>query len=210
MQYENDKRVDLDKETRENHKIYLERIQLYKSFGYDIEGERNFIIGKAEPLYGEILEIGTGKGHLAIALAKKGYRFTTIDVSSQEQEVARLNTKYLGLEKQVNFRIENAQKLSFGNETFDIIFSVNMVHHLTNPFKVIDELMRVVSFEGKIVLSDFTKEGLELIDKVHVTEGRKHDFTQAKLSDIGEYLITKGFKTDNARDEFQQILTVYN
>lgn len=210
MQYKNDKRVVLNKETTENHKRYLERIKLYKSFGYDAEGERNFIIEKAEPLYGEILEIGTGKGHLAIALAKKGYSFTTIDISDQEQKIARLSIKYLGLEKQVNFKIENAQKMSFGDKVFDIIFSANMVHHLKNPFKVIDELIRIVSFEAKIILSDFTKAGLELIDKVHAHEGRKHGFTQANLSDIGKYLSTKGFKIDKLRDEFQEILIAYH
>ena len=193
----------------ENHKRYLKRINLYKSFGYDIEGERNFIIGKAEPFGGEILEIGTGKGYLTIALAKKGYNFTTVDVSGQEQEYARLNIKSLGLEKQVNFKIENAEKLSLKDKTFDTIFSVNMVHHLRIFFKVIDELIRIVSFAGKIILSDFTKEGLELVDKVHASEGRKHGCTQANLFDINKYFLMKGFKTDKVRDEFQEILIAY-
>ena len=190
----------------ENYKRYIERINLYKSFGYDIERERNFIIGKAEPLGGEILEIGTGKGYLAIALAKKDYSFTTIDVSGQEQAYARLNIKSLGLEKQVNFKIENAENLSFEDKSFDIIFSINTIHHLKSPFKVIDEFIRVLSFEGKIVISDFTKEGLELVDKVHASEGRKHGCIQANLFDINKYFSIKGFKTDKVRDEFQEIL----
>jgi len=194
----------------ENHKRYLERISLYKSFGYDIEQEREFIIEKSEPLYGDILEVGTGKGHLAIALAKEGYRFTSIDVSDQEQEIAKLNIKYLGLEKQVNFKIENAKKLSFKDKAFDIIFAVNVVHHLTAPFEVIDELIRLVSFEGKIILSDFSREGLDLIDKVHKSEGRKHGLTQAKLDDIEGYLAGKDFKIEKYKSNFQEILIAYH
>ena len=194
----------------ENHKRYCERLELYKKFGYDVEEERDFIIDKAKPVYGEILEIGTGKGHFAIALAKKGYRFTTIDASEGEQKIAQLNIKHLGLEKQVDFKIENAESLSFKNKAFDIIFSINMIHHLTNPLTVINELVRVVSAEGKIILSDFTKEGLELIDKVHASEGRKHGFTQANLYDIDKYFLSKSFKTNKLRNEFQEMLIVYH
>ena len=196
----------MDKKVTENHKRYFQRLELYKNYGYDIEAERNFIIEKAQPLYGEMLEIGTGKGHLAIALAKKGYVLTSIDVSRQEQEIARMNIKLLGLEKQVNFKIENAQKLSFENGTFDIVFSVNMVHHLTEPFRIIDELIRLVCFEGKIILSDFSKEGFRVIDQVHKSEGRRHGFTKSNLIDIEKYLLGKNFKIEKHNDKFQEVL----
>jgi len=37
----------LDKKVLENHKRYLERKALYKSFGYDVDKERAFVIEKA-------------------------------------------------------------------------------------------------------------------------------------------------------------------
>jgi len=76
----------LDKEALANHKIYTERVNFYRSFGYDLEKERDFILDKSLPISGEILEIGTGKGHFALALAKRGYNFTSIDISAQEQK----------------------------------------------------------------------------------------------------------------------------
>ena len=54
----------------ENHKRYLERINLYRSFGYDVEKERRFVLEKSVPLYGNILEVGTGKGYFTVELAK--------------------------------------------------------------------------------------------------------------------------------------------
>ncbi|MBU0503059.1 MAG: class I SAM-dependent methyltransferase [Candidatus Omnitrophota bacterium] len=196
----------MDKEVLENHKRYLERKALYKRFGCDIDRERAFIIEKAQPIYGDILEAGTGKGHFALALAKEGYRFTTFDISEQEQKFARLNLKYFGLDYLVDFRIENGESLSFKDNSFDIVFSINTFHHLINPYKVLDELIRLLSFEGKLVLSDFTKEGMALMDKIHASEGRKHEVSKTTLVDIEPYLIKNGFKIDKASSKFQEVL----
>jgi len=196
----------LNKEILENQQRYRQRIELYKRFGYDTEKERNFIVNKAEPIYGEILDVGTGKGHLAIALAARGYRLISVDVSEPEQKIARLNAEYLGLSAKIDFRLENAQALSFEDVRFNVVFSVNVLHHLTKPLKVINELIRVTSFGGKIVLSDFTKPGFELIGRVHASEGRKHGFTKANLADMGSYLGKKGFVVETDHDEFQDVL----
>jgi len=198
--------VAVEREVIENGKRFIERANLYKKFGYDIEKERKFILDKAKPLYGNILEIGTGKGYLALELAKQGFKFTSIDISKEDQEFARLNLKYFGLEKYVNFRIENAENLSFGDKSFDIIFLVNVVHHLTNPFRVMDEVIRVVTSGGKIILSDFTKDGFDIVDKVLTSEGRRHEVSKITLTDIKRYLQEKGFITTEASSKFQEIL----
>lgn len=193
----------------ENYKRYLERAAFYKKFGYDIEKERNFIIEKAKPFCGGMLEVGTGKGYLTVVLAKEGYCFVSVDISDEEQEFARLNIKYLGLEKQVDFVIQNAEHLDFESGRFDIIFSVNLIHHLKNPFKVIDSLIRAASYGCKIVLSDFSKEGLKLVDEVHNSEGRKHKVEQVGLADISKYLSNKKFKIEEHRSEFQEIIIAH-
>jgi 2-polyprenyl-3-methyl-5-hydroxy-6-metoxy-1,4-benzoquinol methylase len=198
--------VAVEREVIENGKRFIERANLYKKFGYDIEKERKFILDKAKPLYGNILEIGTGKGYLALELAKQGFKFTSIDISKEDQEFARLNLKYFGLEKYVNFRIENAENLSFGDKSFDIIFLVNVVHHLTNPFRVMDEVIRVVTSGGKIILSDFTKDGFDIVDKVLTSEGRRHEVSKITLTDVKRYLQEKGFITTEASSKFQEIL----
>ncbi len=197
-----------DKEVLENHKRYLERKALYSSLGYNVDRERTFILEKARPLYGNILEAGTGKGHFALELARAGYKFTTFDISETEQKFAKLNLRYFGLDKQVDFCIEDGESLSFKDKSFDVIFSVNMLHHLINPYKVIDEFIRVLSGAGKIVFSDFTREGLVLMDKIHASEGGKHDVGKTTLADAEEYLRNKGFKTSKVASQFQEVLIV--
>ncbi|MCK5580328.1 MAG: class I SAM-dependent methyltransferase [Candidatus Omnitrophica bacterium] len=199
----------MEKEIIDNHARYLERIKLFKSFGYDADGERNFIIENVGPVSGEILEAGTGKGHFTIALARKGFSFVSVDVSCDEQNFARMNIKYLGLEKQVDFQISDAENLHFEDNSFDNIFAVNLVHHLENPFKVVDEMARILNPGGKMVLSDFNKKGFEIIKKIHESEGGTHDEGKAGLKNVDEYLLLKGFTSKEYNTDLQQMFVFY-
>lgn len=198
----------MEKAVLENHKRYLERVNFYRSFGYDLEKERDFILDRSLPFSGEILEIGTGKGHFALALAKRGFSFVSIDISEEEQEIAKLNMQYFGLEKQADFRLENAQDLSFPNQSLDTIFSVNVFHHLEKPFAVLDEIARLLRPAGKVVLADFSEKGLEIINMCHTHEGRKHDYFEHRLDEAKDYFTNKGFAIEEFQSEVQRIIIV--
>ncbi|MFA4992519.1 MAG: class I SAM-dependent methyltransferase [Candidatus Omnitrophota bacterium] len=196
----------MEKEILENHRRYLERVNFYRSNGYDLEKERDFILDKSLPISGEILEIGTGKGHFALALARRSYSFISIDISKQEQEIAMLNLRYLGLEKQVVLKIEDATRLSFSDQSFNIIFSINVFHHLKNPQMALNEMIRLLKPSGKIVLSDFSAKGLEIINACHAFEGRTHDYFKHRLNEAKDYFITKGFNVKECQSEVQKVL----
>ncbi|MDD4941127.1 MAG: class I SAM-dependent methyltransferase [Candidatus Omnitrophica bacterium] len=196
----------MDPEIAENHKRYLERKELNKSFGYDIDREREFILEQAQPVSGKILEAGTGKGHFALTLAKAGYRFVTFDISPEEQRFAKLNLAYAGLENAADFRIENAERTGFADNSFDAVFSVNVLHHLRNAYQVIDELLRLVSSGGKLVLADFTPEGLKIMDRIHGLEGRKHEVGEICMDDARSYLIKKGCRVKSSQSACQCVL----
>jgi len=197
----------LDKEVLENHKRYLERLDFYRNFGYDLEKERDFILDKSLPISGEILEIGTGKGHFALSLARRGYNFVSIDISREEQESARLNLQYFGLEKQVIFKIEDAEHLGFPDQSFDTIFSINVFHHLENPLAVLDEIVRLLRPGGEVVLSDFNDKGLEIINACHTYEGRKHDYFKHRLEEAKDYFADKGFEINEFQSEVQRVMS---
>lgn len=196
----------MKKEILENHKRYSERVDFYRSFGYDLEKERSFIVDKSLPISGEILEIGTGKGHFVLALANRGYNFVSIDISAQEQAIAKLNIQYLGLEKQCTFKIENAEQLNFSDRSFDTVFSVNVFYHLEKPLAVLDEIIRLLRPKGKVVLSDFNKKGLEIINMCHVHEGRTHNHFKNRLDEANDYFLHKGFIVNEFQSEVQRIV----
>jgi len=190
----------------ENHKKYLERVEFYRSFGYDLEKERDFILDRSLPVSGDILEIGTGKGHFALALARRGFKFTTIDISEEEQGIAKLNIQYYRLENQVDFRIENAEGLSFPDHSFDVIFSVNVFHHLKKTDVVLDEMTRLLRYGGKIVLVDFNAKGLVIINECHTREGRTHDYFKHDLNEARDYFSNKGFEVSEFQSETQRVI----
>jgi 2-polyprenyl-3-methyl-5-hydroxy-6-metoxy-1,4-benzoquinol methylase len=196
----------LEKEILDNHQKYLERIALFKSYGYDVEKERGFILDQANPLEGKILDAGTGKGYFALALAKEGHSFVTIDISEEEQHYAKLNLAYYGVDNFADFMIENAEHTSFPDGTFDIIFFINVIHHLSDPYLVVKELIRILSPKGKLVLADFTESGFMIVDKVQALEGKTHETGKVNISDIELYLKTKGFFITKIKSSIQEIL----
>ncbi|RKY37324.1 MAG: hypothetical protein DRP78_01345 [Candidatus Omnitrophota bacterium] len=191
----------------ENYKLYYtEKFNVYKKFGYDLEEERKFIIDQAMPFEPEILEVGTGKGYFTLVLAKQGYKFISVDLSNDEQKYAKLALSSHNLLHQVNFKIQNAEDLKFADHSFATIFCVNVAHHLNNPFKVMDQLSRVVCNTGKIILSDFSKQGLLVVDKIHALEGNTHKVSSIVLDDLANYLKNKNFKIKKFNTKFQDTI----
>jgi ubiquinone/menaquinone biosynthesis C-methylase UbiE len=186
------------------------RKKIFKEYGYDMDKERDFVVDSSKPISGKILEAGTGKGHFTIALAKKGYELISFDISKEAQAEAKKNIHDLGLSKFVNFKIEDGEKLSFKNKSFDTIFSVNTLHHINQPFVFIDELIRVWSNKGKIIITDFTNIGFDMLDKIHAAENDTHDRGKTNLTEIQNYLNTKNFQTKIIKTKFQEILIIKN
>ncbi len=196
----------MENEIKENHKRYLERNALFKKYGYDVDREREFILAAAKPITGKVLEAGTGKGHFSLALARAGHTFTTFDVAPDEQRFAKLNIAYFGFEKQVDFRIADAEHTGFTNQAFDVIISVNVLHHLERPYKVLDEFMRILSVRGKIVIADFTAAGFAIVDKIHADEGHVHMNGKMTIDQAASYFMIKGFSVKRTASAHEAVL----
>lgn len=196
----------LEQSVIENHRAYQKRIDFYRSFGYDLEKERDFILDKSLPLFGDILEIGTGKGHFALALAMRGLHFTSIDVSAEAQQTALLNLQFSGLEKQVVFSIENAEHTSFPDRSFDCIFCVNVFHLLGDPAVALEEIVRLLRPAGKAVISDLTDKGVAIINACHTREGKNHDHLKHCLDAANDYFAAQAFSVKEFSSEAQRTI----
>lgn len=61
---------------------------------------------------GRALDLGAGPGHDAAFLAKKGFKVLALDISPKAIALARKTAKAAGVEKAVDFRVEDVLKLS--------------------------------------------------------------------------------------------------
>ena len=189
-----------------NNRIYRERIELYKSYGYYVIKERLFILSAAEPIYGRILEAGTGRGHFTLEIAKKGYSLTTYDIDNEMQKIAKMNIAYAGLSDKVNFVIEGKEKLGFKDKSFDVIFCVNTLHHIEKPDMVLNEFIRILADNGKIILSDFTDKTFNIMDSIHKSEGKVHEITGWTLDEAVEYFKKNAcIVIKETQDDYQRV-----
>jgi len=95
----------------------------------------------------DVLEIGVGMGsdHSQIALSKPR-SLTGVDLTERAVEHTKNRFSMLGLESTLS--TDNAENLSFGDETFDAIYSWGVLHHSPNTKKCFDEVYRVLKPNG--------------------------------------------------------------
>ncbi len=108
---------------------------------------------KISPSMSRILDIGCGGGFLSNALAAKGWNVTAIDLSQESLDVAR---KYDSTGS-VNYICMDAEKLSFPNDQFDAVISLDMLEHVETPQQVIAECSRILKKDGLFFFHTFNR-----------------------------------------------------
>ena len=113
-----------------------------------------------------VLDAGCGTGIFSIIFAKSGAsKVTGIDISDGSLETARSLADKFDL-KNTEFRKEDMLALPFSDEYFDIVWAWGTVHHTTDPFKAIDNLIRVLRKGGSILLAVYTRTRLTFIHEI--------------------------------------------
>lgn len=120
-------------------KTYDETIQLIKN-----ELEQN----------NSILEIGTGTGLIALAIASSVKSIIAIDTSKGMLELAKQKQSKEKIGN-ISFEEGNANNLSFRDNSMDAIICMNIMHLLPKPEDVITQIKRVVKHNGKIILPTY-------------------------------------------------------
>lgn len=172
---------------------FRSRCSQYLSHGHDRLAAARFVVDAAMELSGPALDIGTGKGLLAIELARRGLEVVTIDVDEQERELARLLASAAGVAGRICFDTADAAGLPYADGSFGTVAMMDVLHHLEDSDRVLREMARVVVPGGIALIADFDERGFEIVSNVLREEGREHSRTSVTVSSVLEGMGALGF-----------------
>jgi ubiquinone/menaquinone biosynthesis C-methylase UbiE len=198
--------VRLPANVQANHAQLQQRDAMARRFGFDAGASVRFVLGKALPLRGRVLDIGTGKGRFVIPLARHVADITTVDVQVEEQRVARLEAAYAGVADRIRFVIHDARCLPWPACSFDAVVSWNVFHHLDDPERVFSEMLRVLKPRAKLVWADFSGSGFRLMDTMHASEGKRHPHPPSRIAHWHAWLRQSGFQVRRLCAAHQELL----
>ncbi len=108
-----------------------------------------------------VLDVGCGTGTLALE-AKRcvGQAGRVAGVDPSQEQIARAHAKAARRHLPIDFQIGVIEQFAFPDQTFDVVFSTLMMHHLPASLKRqgLAEIARVLKPGGRLVIADFTRK----------------------------------------------------
>ncbi len=98
----------------------------------------------------KVLNLGTGEGDYDPMIAPYCAQLVSCDINESDIAFAKELNKDV---KNVEYRVENALALSFPDNHFDLIISVDVIEHVGHPEKMMDEITRVLKPGGVLMIT---------------------------------------------------------
>ncbi|MFH1023162.1 MAG: class I SAM-dependent methyltransferase [Planctomycetota bacterium] len=109
---------------------------------------------------GRVLDVGTGPGWIPIELALRhpGWEIWAVDASEDMLTRARRHAREAGVDGRVHFVHGDATDLPFETGEFDLSVSHFMLHHITRPEFLFNEMARVTRGGGRVLIKDLLRQ----------------------------------------------------
>ena len=136
------------------------------SYGQDRRWKRRLIALAAPAPGARALDLATGTGDIAFALASKGARVVGLDITLRMIELAKRKQSdgALGL----RFLVGDMLALPFPSGSFDIVTTGYGLRNVPDLSTAIDEIGRVLSPGGQVLSLDFNRPANRIVRSVYL------------------------------------------
>jgi len=114
------------------------------------------------PLDGaRLVDLGTGTAQIPIELVGRGTgcRIVAVDLAGEMLKLARRNVAEAAVEETVEIAEVDAKSLPWDDGQFDGVISNSIIHHIAEPVRVMDEMVRVLKPGGLLFVRDLMRPG---------------------------------------------------
>ena len=120
------------------------------------------------PLAGKsALDVGCGAGLLCEPLARLGADVTGLDAAPENIAAARVHAAQSRLT--IDYRTGSVENL--GNERFDLVTSMEVIEHVTDPAAFVTGLAAAMADDGVLILSTPNRTAVSRIGLITLAEG---------------------------------------
>jgi len=149
-----------------------------------------------------VLDVATGAGHTAFALAPYAAEVVALDITKEMLAVAQKAAAERHLDN-IRFLEGNAQQLPCDDASFDVVSCRHAPHHFTDVQLAVQEWDRVLKPGGKLVLVDSISpeepEAEALLHEIEILRDPSHVRNQ-RLSQWVTFLNEAGFTVISAHE----------
>lgn len=148
---------------------------------------------------GELLDLATGGGHVANALAPYFQKVTALDITENMlDEAERFITS--NAHENVVFILGDAENTPFPDESFEVVTCRIAAHHFPDVDRFVSEVNRVLKPGGFFVLVDNVAPEIDEYDQFYNTIEKKRDPSHIRAYKKSEWISKveyAGFYTDS-------------
>ena len=150
----------------------------------------------------KIIDVGTGRGKMAIILALMNFTVFTGEPEGDNWADWETPAQKVNVKDRIVFRPFSAEKIPAPANTFDLLTALGTYHHIGQKEKALQEFLRVIKSGGRAVIFEFSEQGIDRIkkkrpnhpDAVNPMDFYEGDPTQVKIQHLGDlnvYIFSK-------------------
>jgi len=107
----------------------------------------------------DVLDVGTGTALIPIELCRRlaPAQITAVDLSAWMLKLGRRNVREAGFADRIRLEKVDAKAMPYADQSFEIVISNSIVHHVPDPAPVLAELARLTARSGVLFVRDLLR-----------------------------------------------------